>query len=262
VALRPDEEFCAAMLGAWFTWAGRSHSWVRGEDPPDLAFEIDGERWGIEVTGLHRYFLDIDNSVQPAASVYGPLRKMEERLTLLAARKGRPATGYSAMIEGPLGALTPKKLESILADYIRSGSTDGMVIRQSKPHVVIAGFNLRSDLPSRFGMSLFLSGYSIGGKRDSVLGDIRSNVEYAIDRTLENKLPSMTNIGSYERSALCLYAVDALVEAELVQDVLSAKILAASRLDAIVFIDRENRIEAVFDPMRRLPGKWSLASEV
>ena len=69
------------------------------------------------------------------------------------------------------------------------------------PHVVIAGFRLQSDLPPRFGMSVFLDALAIGGKQDSYLADIRSNVKYAVDRMLGNKLPELTKIHSYERRA-------------------------------------------------------------
>ncbi|MGH9867500.1 MAG: hypothetical protein ACREAA_04970 [Candidatus Polarisedimenticolia bacterium] len=173
----------------------------------------------------------------------------------LAQTEVRPGMAYSLMIRGPLEAMTARVLEKLATEYIRSGSAEPKILNRRLPYALIARFQVREDLQSRLEMSLFLDGLAIGGKGDSVLADIRSNVAYAVERMLEKKLPDMEKILSYDRRALCLYAVDVLAESDVVRAVLPVDMLAHSSLDAVVLIDCENHVEAVFDPHRLLPER-------
>src|SRR6266545_721711 len=91
--LRPEEHLAAKAIQSFLTSLGKRNEWSPGvPDPPDLVFEVDDERWGVEVTRLFQYFSD-GGIARSRESVANPYRQLCTNLQTYAAAAA-PGKGF------------------------------------------------------------------------------------------------------------------------------------------------------------------------
>ena len=241
MTLKGNEEAAGSILKRTLDELGIHAEWRPGDDPPDLVFEVENRgHWAVEVTELHQY-LQMGDKTESRATVTEPLLKMCERVQAMVfgdLNKQYLIDGLGPVTKPPL-----RDIEKRAAAYIRSGRTDEQTLDD---HGNIRIRTITS--PVRVGWMIGLDA-TAPGPTGSLSADVRSNLEFALDRVLSAKLPVLATLTGYSRRILLIWRDYLFAEPEMLKDILATHSLTADKVDTILFAT-ESGIHWVADPGR------------
>lgn len=204
---------------------GLPASWERGSDPPDLVYDVAGERWGVEETQLHDYigessFAEYEHSLRHVLE-----RDIRDELQ----RMGRAPSpvGYLIFAAAPVAQLELRLIKRGVRDYVRDGKTgvehlgrDGRVSIRTIPH------------PGEVRCRVYMH---VDSSKDIVI-----SVEEGLSRALEAKMPDLAKITEYDRRILVLTKVFVHATPEvmkpLLEGILDKHPVWSGQLDAVLLI--------------------------
>jgi|ERR1035438_823126 hypothetical protein len=267
MAIRPEETRSADKLVDYLeTREGLSASYVAiDKDPPDFRFTVSGpnraaQDWAVEVTGLAQY-VDLEGEERERRLVEVGLHRRVERLDKDYA-SSLPHS-YMLFVDLPLDGNVLRTLEKRVLQYARSGETVltaldhdeavASVLRDmggdadvSDPNVQFA---LNQLVPERvrvqikgfrgqkgIGMVSGPKGTDCLPNSNERVGDIGANIEYAVRRILDAKLPKMRTLPRHERKVLLVWSDYTFAKPEEVGQAVTKVYPRDGGLDAVFFI--------------------------
>jgi hypothetical protein len=237
--MKENERRAADILNAFL--AGKFSlkvSWKPGENPPDFVFMVDSEQWAVEETQLHQY-IQLRNKPESRQAIEEPLARMCERIRATA----KPAANRDFII-AVLGPVEDKKLgdiEQAIVEHIRSGQLERKQVADSVNVEVV---------PSEARIE-YMIGLRTGVKAadgQAVAADIHANLDFALNRILDQKLPRLEKLEGFKRRILLITSAYLFAEPGNVRDILHSRQITAKQCDTVLLIDGSGGVHWVADP--------------
>lgn len=236
--VKPSEEFAAKALSSFLKEIGLEVKWEEGEDPPDCVFLVGKERWAVEETQLHQY-IQLRGDAVSRLAVDRPLEAMCERI---AGTKPRANTDYVVSVFGPVNECLVD-IEKAAVEYIRSGETEPRDLDDNGRARIIG-----LTRPAKVTWMVGIDASVRAGDGKSLGADIRANVQFAVDRIMEAKLPRLRALGGYDKKILIISNGYLFADAECVAVALRNHNLSDGRIDSVLLIGSDGVVHWPADP--------------
>ncbi len=188
--MKENEKRAAELLNGFLTGKlNLKASWKPGDNPPDFVFTVNSEQWAVEETQLHQY-VQLRNKPESRKAIEEPLASMCERIK--AEAKPTPNRDYLIGVFGPIEDKKLGDIEETILEHIQSEQledyqvTDSVrvEVHASEPRIEYM-IGLRSDVKAAGGQA--------------IAADVGANLEFALTRVLDEKLPILEKLEGYER---------------------------------------------------------------
>jgi hypothetical protein len=213
-------------------------SWQPGQDPPDFVFTVNSEQWAVEETQLHQY-IQLRNKPESRQAIEEPLARMCERIKATA----QPAANRDYII-GVFGPVEDRKLgdiEQAIVEHIRSGQLESKQVADSVRVEVVP-----RDARIEYMIGLQTGVMAAGG--EAISADVHANLEFALDRILDQKLPRLEKLGGFKRKILLITSAYLFAEPSNVTDILHSRQITTKQCDGVLLIDERENVHCVADP--------------
>ena len=236
------EQACCTELKAWLETHSRTAKFKAGADPPDADFEVDDERWAVEITELHQY-IERDGREISFLGVFQSMRGILRRIRKQAAPE--LIIGYQVSAEGPFEKADADQIVADSEVHIESGSTD----------VVELGPDGRFKLipvtrPFQVGLGGGLSHDVIGGDGKTRHTDPDANIKFTLERILDAKSPKLAALSGYDLKVLLIDSEYIFADPESVIPIVKQCELANTAID-LLFLRYDGHIDLIGDPGSR-----------
>lgn len=213
-------------------------NWDSGENPPDFVFTVNSERWAVEETQLHQY-IQLRSKAESRQAIEEPLASMCERIK--ASSKPAPNRDYLIAMFGPVEDKRLPDIEQAIVKHIRNGQLESKQVADSvKVEVVL------SEARIEYMIGLHTGVMAAGGK--AIAADVHANLEFALNRILDEKLPILEKLERYKRRILLITSAYLFAEPSHVSDILHARKITANQCDTVLLIDESGNVHWVADP--------------
>lgn len=195
--MRPPECRAAKRLKTFLEAKRHIASYEPGPDPPDIVFYVDGVTWAVEHTQLHQY-ADSGNSELSRATIDARALDLQKRL-----RRGNKGQSKAGWILFLFGLLNPKQLhaieraaeQAILNDdpsYFEGVQTDEAKLIRVQDNActirVLSGWSAYSRIP----------------ESNRLTAHIQGQIDHAIGRILNEKVPILKALSDYHKRILLI----------------------------------------------------------
>lgn len=212
--------------------------WESGADPPDFVFTVNSERWAVEETQLHQY-IQLRDKPESRQAIEEPLAAMCERIR--ASAKPAPNRDYLIAVFGPIQDRKLGDIEQAITEHIRSGQLESKQVADSVRIEVVP-----SEARIEYMIGLHSGVMAAGG--NAISADVGANLEFALNRILDEKLPILERLGGYKRRILLITSAYLFAEPGNVRDILHAREINARQCDTVLLIDGGGNVHWVADP--------------
>ena len=237
--MKQNERRAADILNAFL--AGKFNlkvSWKPGENPPDFVFTVDSEQWAVEETQLHQY-IQLRNKPESRQAIEEPLASMCERIK--AAAKPAANRDYIIAVFGPVEDKKLGDIEQAIVEHICSGQLASKQVADSvKVEVVL------SEARIEYMIGLHTGVKAAGGR--AIAADIHANLEFALNRILDQKLPRLEKLEGFKRKILLITSAYLFAEPDHIRDILHSRQITAKQCDTVLLVDESASVHWVADP--------------
>jgi hypothetical protein len=213
-------------------------SWKPGEDPPDFVFTVNSEQWAVEETQLHQY-IQLRNKPESRQAIEEPLARMCERIR--AAAKPAANRDYIIAVFGPVEDRKLGDIEQAVMEHIRSGQ---LASKQVADSVKVEVMPREARIEYMIGLNTGVM--AAGGQ--AISADVHANLEFALNRILDQKLPRLERLEGFKRRILLITSAYLFAEAGNVSDILHSRQITEKQCDTVLLIDESGSIHWVADP--------------
>lgn len=207
----------------------------KGPDPPDFVFSYDDEKHAVEVTELHEYIEhnkkeierltilhSIDNICQKAAKKLGS--ELNRRINVV--------------ITYPLEKGYLSSLYKEIINYVNQGTNLEKKLF-SKENCWISGEGQVPEITAYMAPSA----KAIIPGTEKMSADIQANIDYAVKRVLDAKVPRLTVLKNFNKRVLIIYSNHLFGSADRVQDSINKNMEQIENIDKIFLLYKEEFIE-------------------
>lgn len=218
--MKGNEERCARAFHGVLRRSGMESMWVPvANDPPDLLFTVEAQRWAVEVTELHQYMTLPERSEPESRHAFErPIERLCERIQKKA-KFGAQRT-YLIDFRGPIDRATSEIVEHRALEFMARGETghrflDAEPIAHPDP---VARHFLKMEVEGRARVRIEAfrgpakviciygpDGDVLGGDGEHFSSDIQATITHSMDRMLGDKLPKLRRLTGYDRRVLLLW---------------------------------------------------------
>lgn len=224
--------------------AGKVSRSEHGPNPPDAIIFVETERWGVEITELHRYY-QWKGTYESEAGILQGYADFDRRMqTAVKVPRNRQ---YSITI---LGMFPIRPYQDDLIKRIKSFVEPGGIGEfklDANGFIVIEGFeSAGTDGVIKLGVGPHSSTVTADGK--AYASNVSANIEFSVDKILQEKTPVLLKMKGYDKRILLLTKVYEFAEPFLVREVFQKKDLNSNVLDSVLMFTPPDDIECIIDP--------------
>jgi hypothetical protein len=237
--MKENERRAADILSAFLT--GKFNlkvNWEAGDNPPDFVFTVNSEEWAVEETQLHQY-IQHRNKPESRQAIEESLASMCERVK--AATKPAANRDYVIAVFGPVEDKRLGDIEQAIVEHIRSGKLEGKQVAVWVKVEVVP-----SEARVEYMVGLHTGVMGAGGQ--AIAADVHANIEFALNRILEQKLPRLEKLEGFKRRLLLITSAYLFAEPSHVADILHSRQITARQCDTVLLIDESADVHWVADP--------------
>lgn len=229
--MREEEKYCANKLREYLVSQGYNAVFKDGSDPPDIEFTVDGHRWAVEHTQLFQYV----ESGKELSRNYIDATNLAVEPRLLEKTNGKRKSGWRLAL---YGHIEPKKFKLIERTAIKSiiaDSIDPFSIISSQ----LAELIKVEDSNCQIIVYSMLPPSSKVPKSKSLSADIQATIDYAFQRILTSKAPTLGQLKEYDKRVLLIQSQYMFVNNSNLTKSVSTHIALKNGIDKIFLITSE-----------------------
>lgn len=236
MALKPSEKISADFYCRYLHNRGIHASWRKGDDPPDLIFELKDLTQAIEVTELHKYIEDNERQIEQLTAFC----HIDDICSKAKAELGKDLNRtITVSVTIPLSSQERARLSTKIISYSRQNIHEKVYLF-GKTNCWISSENGDPDI---FAIIAF-SGSARTPRTEITNADVQTNLRQAMDRILCAKFPRIEQLNNFDQRILIIFSEHPFGDLTRVQIAIEGFKPIPRYVDEIYLIKNET-----FDPL-------------
>jgi len=231
--LKNSEKVSGKTYSNYLCEKGINSTWHKGDDPPDLVFEFDGNKQAIEVTELHQYLENSEGEIELLTA----WSHIDDICSKAKAELGEDLhKKVTLCITIPLSVQERKKLFPEITSYIRQNQSGTKKLFQ-RDNCWISSENGDPDV---IGIISTSAGAKTPGTHTTI-ANVKTNLEYSLNRILESKLPRLKQLTYFNQRILLIFSQHMFGTVDRLQDAIRGFKPIPKYIDEIYLV-KDNKI--------------------